>query len=196
MIRVGITGGIGSGKSSIAHMFELLKVPVYYSDVQAKLLMTQNKDLKHKLKDLLGSECYEASGALNRAYIAEKIFNNQSLLEQVNAIVHPAVEAHFEAFCENHKAEKYVLKEAAILIETGAFKALDKLILVTMREEDRISRIMQRDNSKREEVQAKIAKQWPDKKKAKFADYILENNNEALLIPQILQLHNTFNTLK
>lgn len=196
MIRVGITGGIGSGKTSIAQMFELLKVPVYYSDEQAKRLMVENKDLKQKLKDLLGSDCYKPSGALNRAYIAQKIFTDQHLLKSVNAIVHPAVEAHFEAFCKTHKAEKYILKEAAILIETGAFKALDKLILVTMNEEDRIERIMRRDTSKREEVKAKIAKQWSDKKKAKFADYILENNNKALLIPQILQLHHSFNTLK
>jgi len=194
MIKVGITGGIGSGKTSIAKLFELLKVHVYYSDAEAKRLMLENKALKQDLIDLLGTSIYEASGALNRAYMAQKIFSDRFLLKKVNALVHPAVEADFMEFCEKHKTEKYVLKEAAILMETGLFKALDKIILVTSNEELKIERVVQRDGSKREEVLSKMKQQWSDEEKKKWADFIIENNQDALIIPQVLQLHQKFNS--
>lgn len=190
MIKVGLTGGIGSGKTTIAHFFEILGIPIYYSDSKAKALMMRNLSLKKQLIDVLGRTAYLETGELNRKYISDLIFNNQSLLEQINAIIHPFVEEDFEDFCSLHKDKSYVIKESAILIETELYKQLDKIILVISESTQRVQRVMDRDALSQESVLQKISKQFTDQEKRKFSDYIIENNNNKLLIPQLLSIHN------
>ena len=188
MIKVGITGGIGSGKTTVAHFFECLDIPVYYSDKEAKLLMNSDLNLIRKIKELLGDAAY-TDGWLNKAFVAQQIFTNKSLLEKINKIVHPVVEQHFNTFCNAHKDASYVLKESAILIETGLYKSLDKLILVTASKQEREKRVVLRDGIAIRDVQQRINKQWSDKEKSKFSDFIIENDNQSLLIPQLLDIH-------
>jgi len=190
MIKVGLTGGIGSGKTTIAHFFEILGIPIYYSDSKAKALMMRNLSLKKQLIDVLGRTAYLETGELNRKYISDLIFNNQLLLEQINAIIHPFVEEDFEDFCSLHKDKSYVIKESAILIETELYKQLDKIILVISESTQRVQRVMDRDALSQESVLQKISKQFTDQEKRKFSDYIIENNNNKLLIPQLLSIHN------
>ena len=190
MIKVGLTGGIGSGKTTIAHFFEILGIPIYYSDSKAKALMMRNLSLKKQLTDVLGRTAYLETGELNRKYISDLIFNNQSLLEQINAIIHPFVEEDFEEFCSLHKDKSYVIKESAILIETKLYTQLDKIILVISESTQRVQRVMDRDALSQESVLQKISKQFTDQEKRKFSDYIIENNNNKLLIPQLLSIHN------
>ncbi len=188
MIKVGITGGIGSGKTTIAHFFELLGIPVYQSDIRAKQLINTNPELIQQMKSLLGEEAYCKDASLNKAFVANKIFKNQSLLESVNALVHPAVEKDFLNFCSNNSDKPYVLKESAILFETDLYKKNDANILIVADLEERIKRVQKRSGLSRSEVQQRISKQWTDAQKELLADYIIKNNNTRFLIPQILRI--------
>ncbi len=190
MIKVGLTGGIGSGKTTIANFFELLNVPVYYSDIEAKRLMINNISIKQNLINLLGAESYLESGDLNKVFISKMIFADKHLLNEMNKIVHPVVKKDFETFCEINSTKKYIIKESAILVETGLYKNLDKLILVTASEEERIKRVGLRDSIDTEDIKAKITKQMTDIDKMPFANYIIGNNNLSFTIPQILDIHN------
>lgn len=189
MIKVGLTGGIGSGKTTIARFFELLNIPVYYSDTAAKSLMINNLKIKQQLSDLLGSDVYLENGELNKTYISSKIFTNSAVLKQVNEIVHPFVEEDFHQFCETHRNQKYIIKESAILIETGLYKKLDKMILVTANIQDRIQRVALRDRLSQEQIQEKINKQLSDSDKILYSDFQIQNDNQQLLIPQVLKIH-------
>ena len=189
MIKVGLTGGIGSGKTTIARFFELLNIPVYYSDTAAKSLMINNLKIKQQLSDLLGSDVYLGNGELNKTYISSKIFTNSAVLKQVNEIVHPFVEEDFYQFCETHRNQKYIIKESAILIETGLYKKLDKMILITANIQDRIQRVALRDRLSQEQIQEKINKQLSDSDKILYSDFQIQNDNQQLLIPQVLKIH-------
>ncbi len=189
MIKVGITGGIGTGKTTVCKLFEMMNIPVYYADTKAKQLMTGNKAVKRKIMDLLGKEAYFKNGRLDRKYISSKVFNNKALLDSLNAIVHPAVAEDFEDWAELHKHEKYILKEAALLIESGSYKLLDKLVLVTSDIELIINRVMLRDNTTQEQVQKRINAQLSEAKKIKHADYVIENSGKIGLILQVIDLH-------
>ncbi len=189
MTKIGLTGGIGSGKTTIAKMFELLGVPIYYSDSKAKLLMTEHKRLRADLINLLGTEVYLKSGEINKDYLSKLIFKNQGLLSKVNSIVHPIVKNDFEDFCIIHRNAPYIIKESAILIETGLYKQLDKIILVIASETARVNRVKERDLMDRKSITDRISKQWKDFEKIKFSDFIIENNNQNFIIPKILDIH-------
>ena len=187
MIKVGITGGIGSGKTTICQFFELLDIPVFTADIQAKRLMVTSPDIKNKLISILGKDIYFKDQSLDRKKIAKLIFNSPDLLSKINALVHPAVHEEFEKWCVKQKSP-YVLFEAAILFECGLYKKMDMNVLITASEENRINRVIVRDNISKEEVKIKIAKQWKEEEKEAYADYIIHNDNQELLIPQLLNL--------
>ncbi len=193
MLKVGITGGIGSGKSTAAEVFEKLMVPVFYADNEAKALYTESSEVKRKIIKLLGKETYLPSGQPNRPVIASKIFNNEELLHKVNQIIHPAVAEKFKSFCHLHSKKHYVIKEAAILFESNAHKDLDYTICVDAPEDIRIKRVMQRDKITEEDVRQRIKNQWPAEKKAALADFVVLNDGKTMLLPQIIRLHEQFN---
>jgi len=179
MVKVGITGGIGSGKSYVAAIIEKMGYPVYYSDVESKQLVDVDPEIRKALIGLLGSEVYTPVG-LNRPFLAEQIFRSDDLREQVNAIIHPHVRARFEQWA--HEAgSALVFNEAAILFETGSYRQFDRMILVTAPEELKLSRVMRRDGVSLEEVQQRMSKQWSDDQKVKLADYVIINDGRPLL---------------
>lgn len=170
---VGITGGIGSGKTTVAKMLTTFGAPVYYADEEAKELTATSPEIRKDLIALLGEETFK-DGVLDRKFMADKIFNDKTLLAKANAIIHPRVAEHFKQWVAN-QTYHYVLKEAAILFESGSYKDCDSTILVTAPEEVRIQRVMKRDNATREEVVARMKNQWSDAEKRKMATFVVEN---------------------
>ncbi len=187
---IGLTGGIGSGKSTVAKMFAKLGVPVYIADIEAKILMDTSATIKQKLIDLLGEQAYN-NGDLDRKYVASKIFNDKQLLENMNAIIHPAVRKHFQNWVKKQDA-RYCIKEVAILFENGGYKDCDITILIVAPQKVRIQRVMERDNVKEGDVKARIKNQWSDAKKRNLADIIINNENLQSVEKQVLKLHQRF----
>lgn len=188
-LKVGITGGIGSGKTTACRLFEALGVPVYYADERAKWLMVHDEALVSRIKGIFGPQAYTEDGQLQRAYIAERAFGDADLLEQLNAAVHPAVGRDAEAWQQQQTGHPYTLREAALLYESGSFKALDFVIVVTAPQPLRLQRVMQRDGAKAEAVQARMDKQMPEHEKAARADFLIVNDGQQLLIPQVYRIH-------
>ncbi|MDR1172771.1 MAG: dephospho-CoA kinase [Bacteroidales bacterium] len=186
MLKVGITGGIGSGKTSACTVFETLGIPVYYADTQAKQLMDTDPGLKASLQGYFGSSIY-CDGRLDRRRMAEIIFNDKTALEKVNNWVHPAVARDFESWC-TWQTSPYVLEEAAIIFESNTAHRFDRIILVTAPDAIRIERVCARDHITQEAVRKRMANQWPEKKKISLADYIIHNGN-TLVTPQIMEIH-------
>ena len=184
---VGLTGGIGSGKTTVASIFEKLGIPVYNSDQRAKDLYSESQELKKLMQAHFGVDIYTGN-EINRPKLAEIVFNNKAELEVLNAFVHPLLQRDFEYWNENQKAP-YVLREAAILIESGAYKLCDKIIVITANKEVRIKRVTQRDNTTQEQVKSRIANQLSDSERLKFADFKISNNTNDSLIEQVLQIH-------
>lgn len=182
---IGITGGIGSGKSTIAKVFSVLGYPVYDSDQRAKDIYLE-PEVKAKAVALLGAQAYQADGTLNRRYVAEKVFNDKALLEKINELIHPAVMKDFESWKKKNSGCLFAVKESALLFETGLYRNSFKNILVTAPVETRVERVMQRDGLTREEVLKKIQSQWSDEDKKKLADFVLDNGGEELVIPKIV----------
>ncbi len=191
MLKIGITGGIGSGKTTVCKIFELLSVPVYYADGRAKWLMANDSDLIAKIKKLLGKSAYFSDGRLNRRYIADIVFDDKDKLKQLNALVHPAVGRDGEAW--NRRQEElgapYTLKEAAILFESKSHLSLDKVITVYAPEEMRIARVRARDGTDRASVAARIKEQISDEKKIELSDFVIYNDGSKSLIRQVVELH-------
>ncbi|AXT50112.1 dephospho-CoA kinase [Aquimarina sp. BL5] len=185
---IGLTGGIGSGKSTVAKMFAELGVPIYIADDEAKKLMNEDVGVKNHIIDLLGVNSYTEQ-ELNRSFIADKVFNNKELLEKLNAIVHPAVATHFTKWKSKQKSE-YVIKEAAILFENDSYRQCDYTILVTAPKEIRIERVLKRDNTTRLQVLARMKNQWEDSKKTPLADFVIINTNLEETWLQIKKIHN------
>lgn len=185
MLKIGLTGGIGTGKSIVAKVFDLLNVPVYVSDIEAKRLMNENTEIKKQLIAEFGSDVY-VNYQLNREYLAKQIFADKKALEKVNRIVHPVVRKDFE-FWASQQTSVYVIQESAILFDTGLYKNFDKIITVTAEQELRIKRVMERDAVDREQVEARMKNQISEEEKFKKSDFILYNNTE-LLLPQILKI--------
>jgi len=175
MKTVGLTGGIGSGKTTVARMFKNLGVPIYIADDEAKKLMHSIK-IKKYIIALFGAKAYQEN-KLNRTYIASKVFKDKRLLDELNQIVHPEVANHFKNWLKKQKAP-YVIKEAAILFENGSYKQCDKTILVISNKQKRIERVVKRDHSTTKKVLDVIENQWPDEKKITLADFVLENNSD------------------
>lgn len=184
---VGLTGGIGSGKTTVARMFENLGVPVYIADKEAKQLMNTSSILRQKLTKLLGEEAYTET-ELNRPFIASKIFNNKQLLQKMNAIVHPEVRKHFQNWVKQQNTI-YVIKEAAIIFEEQMQSQYDKIILVTADKQERIKRVLKRDETTEQKIKAIMENQLDDSEKIKLADYVIENNNLKETHVQVETLH-------
>ena len=188
MIKVGITGGIGSGKSVVCSVFDKLGIPVFSADNAAIALMEKNQLVKTRLIALLGNDIYLKNGALDRKKMAGIIFNDQIVLRKVNEIVHPAVRNEFNSWAEK-QTSVYVVQEAAILFESGQTGFFDKIVLVIAPLEMRIERVMQRDNTTRDKVLERMKNQWPDTKKIEQSDFVVLNDNSAMVLPQILEIH-------
>lgn len=186
---VGLTGGIGSGKTTVAKMFGKLGAPIYIADDEAKKLMDSSKIIKRKLIDLLGEETY-VGAVLNRKYVADKIFSDKNLLEATNAIIHPEVYKHFNKWAAKQNS-KYVIKEAAILFENGSYKDCDVVILVTASKEIRVARLLERDNTTVKAIEQRMKNQWSDAKKRKLADIIIENTDLESTEQQVYTIHNS-----
>lgn len=188
MMKIGITGGIGSGKSIVCEVFKLLGSSVFHADSVARDLQQSDHRIRTALIDLFGEQIYNPDGFLDRKKLAGMIFNDKELIEKVNQVIHPAVREHFIKWTNNHTNDAYILYEAAILFETGYYKDLDLNILVMADENIRIKRVMQRDNIPEEVVRQRMNNQMSDQEKIGMADYIFENNEKKLLIPQIIEL--------
>jgi len=187
--KVGITGGIGSGKSLVSAIFQILGIPIYNADLEARKIMINDSSVKEDIISFFGNLSYLEDGSLNRDFISSQVFHNPEKLNTLNSIVHPAVGLHFANWAKCQKA-KYVLKEAALLFETGSFKQLDKTILVTAPQTLREQRVLKRDPFRsKEEVLAIMEKQWSDSEKEKLCDFIINNDEKTLIIPQVLSLH-------
>lgn len=186
---LGLTGGIGSGKTTVAGFFEELGVPVFIADNEAKRLMITDERVKASIISLLGQRAYE-NGLPNRKYIASKVFEDKEKLEQLNSIIHPAVAQKFNSW-RNEQDAPYIVYEAAILFEKGGYKNCDYTLLVTAPIDVKIKRLQQRDNSTLEEIEARMNNQWSDEKKAKLADYLIENNDLSATRQAVCQLHKT-----
>ncbi|MEN0005983.1 MAG: dephospho-CoA kinase [Bacteroidota bacterium] len=189
VLKIGITGGIGSGKTTVCKLFEELGIPVYYADTQAKYLMSNDEKLIAQIKELFGEEAYHYTGLLNRAHIAKIAFSDQSKLEQLNRLVHPAVATDSLAWHNAQQEVPYTLKEAALLYESGSYKALDKIITVTAPEAIRIERVMKRDQVEEAAVRARMEKQLPETYKVEQADFVIHNDGTQSLITQVLAIH-------
>lgn len=187
MITVGLTGGIGSGKSTVAAFFEDLGVPVYHSDARAKILMETDPRLRDGLIGLLGPETYR-EGQLDRAWVASRIFKDKALLEAVNALVHPAVRQDFLHWSEDQDSP-YVLQEAAILFENGGYQNMDRMILVTAPETERLKRVVARDGAAEAAVRSRMKHQWPDARKRALADFEIRNDSLPHTRQQVGEIH-------
>jgi dephospho-CoA kinase len=183
---VGLTGGIGSGKTTIAKMFEEQGIPVYYADDEAKKLMNTSELIKQKLISAFGEDSYQ-NGKLNRAYLAEQVFNDKEKLKTINSIVHPEVDRHFKEWVSAQQS-KIVVQENAILFESGKKDRFDVIITVTAPEEVRIRRVVKRDQTSEEQVKARIKNQMDDTEKIKKSDYTIENTDLAKSKKQVLQI--------
>jgi len=189
MLKIGLTGSIGSGKTTVSKAFEVLGVPVFYADDAAKKAMVTDQILIEAIKAEFGDASYLDDGALNRNHIANIVLNDGAYLARLNALVHPATFRAFDDWVKTIDNVPYVLKEAALLFESDSYKMCDYSITVTAPFETRIKRVMQRDNLTRAEIESREAKQFPEEKKAALADYIIINDDVQMVIPQVLELH-------
>jgi len=183
---IGLTGGIGSGKSTVAEVFAFLGIPTYSSDDRAKE-MYNKPEIKQRVCELFGEAAYQVE-QLDRAYIASQVFSDSTKLQQLNQIIHPAVQVDFEQW-KLQQTAPYILKEAAILFESGSYQQCDYVILVTAPIDVRINRVIERDQTTREAVEARMAKQWSDERKIPLADYVIQNDGEQSIIRQVLDIH-------
>jgi dephospho-CoA kinase len=187
-IIVGITGGIGSGKTTVCRIFESLGLPVFYADAEAKMLYQLDFQLQQQVEDSFGPGIF-VGGKLQKEKLAEIVFKNPEKLQQLNQLIHPAVGRRFETWRNSQSQSPYLLKEAAILIESGAYKACDKVILVTAPTEVRLSRVVNRDGVTEAMVKERMERQMSDDEKKRFADFIVTNDTGDTLIPQVNAIH-------
>lgn len=187
VLKVGLTGGIGSGKSTVAQIFEVLGIPVYYADAEAKRLMNEDEQLKEEIINIFGADAY-MNNALNRKYISSIVFTDPLKLDQLNAIVHPATKRDAENWMQS-QTTPYAIHEAALIFEANVNERLDYVIGVSSPEELRIQRAMQRDNVTHEEIMKRMKQQLDEKIKMSKCDFVLINDEQHLLIPQVLALH-------
>ena len=190
MLKIGLTGGIGSGKSTVAKVFQTLGIPVYYADDAAKELMNNNEGLKQQIILHFGEDVYE-NKVLNRKLLAQKVFNNPTQLHLLNSLVHPAIiQASKDWFAQ--QTAPYCIKEAALIFESGSQQNLDFVIGVYTPTTIRLQRVMQRDKATKEEVQQRMDKQIDETIKMRLCDFVVTNNEQELLIPQVMALHEKF----
>jgi dephospho-CoA kinase len=180
---IGLTGGIGSGKTTISSYFATFGIPVYIADNEAKKI-TNEPEIIFKIKEIFGSEIFE-NNILDRKKLAAIVFDDKSKLEQLNKIIHPAVQKHFENWLENHSESKFIIKESAILFETGGYKKCDYIITVVVPLEERIKRIMLRDKCSKDDVNKRIQNQWSDEQKSEKSDFVIQNSNLKIAKSQV-----------
>lgn len=190
MLRIGLTGGIGSGKTTVAKIFEALGIPVFYADDAAKELMNTNEELKKSIINSFGEAAYK-DGMLDRKYLASIVFSNKEKLELLNSITHPLTIKNAESWI-NNQTSPYIIKEAALLFESGSAEKLDYVIGVYAPQHIRVKRVMDRDNLTTEEVMKRISRQIDEEMKMKLCNYVITNNEQALVIPQVLELDKKF----
>ena len=196
MLKLGLTGGLGSGKSTVASIFELLEVPVYYADGEAKHLMETDESIRQAIRELFGADSY-VDNRLNRAFISSSVFGNPEKLSRLNAIVHPATLAHSALWMQEKESEgcRYAIKEAALIFESEAWQQLDYVIGVSSPLMLRVSRAAERDGITEDEVMKRINNQMDEEEKMKRCDFVLVNNERELLIPQVIALHHRISGL-
>lgn len=187
MLRIGLTGGIGSGKTTVAQIFEVLGIPVYYADAEAKRLMNTNAELKNAILKNFGAESYKDE-MLNRTYISSVVFNDQSKLELLNSLVHPVTMKDGEAWL-NAQTTPYAIHEAALVFEAGVNQRTDHVIGVFAPQTIRVKRVMERDNISEEDVLHRMNRQMDEEKKMKLCDFVISNDEQQLLVPRVLELH-------
>lgn len=189
MIKVGLTGGIGSGKSLVSRIFSAFNIPVYNSDLETKNLYQSNIILKQELIRNFGKEVYLKDGNINRKYLGNIVFRDKNKLNELNKLVHPWVRLHFEEWIENYSQFEYILKESAILFESGAYKQVDKVILVTAPEEIRIKRVIERDSIEKSVVLERMRNQLSQEELIPKADFHIINDGKMAILPQISVIH-------
>lgn len=193
MLKIGITGGIGSGKSIICRVFQNLGIPVYDADSRAKWIVNNHPDLRKELIAEFGQEAYDVNGNYNRAYMAQQVFNDGNRVKVLNQLIHPRVGQDFLDWSNQNAQAPYLLKEAALMFESGSYLALNKVITVFAPNEVRIKRILKRDPFRSEDqIKAIFGKQLAEDEKMKRADFVVNNDDQHLVIPQVLSLHAQF----
>ena len=195
MLRIGVTGGIGGGKSLVCNILEKMGVPVYYADQEARRLMNGRPELREGISRLLGPEAYRA-GELDRQRVASMVFADPVLLDELNKLVHPAVHEDFYEWTRLQEGKPVVAEEAALLFESGAYRMLDRNILVSAPEDLRLRRVMQRDGVGRQEVLQRMRRQMDEESKKELADEVILNDGHRLLLPQVVAVYNKLKNCK
>ncbi|MCC5917330.1 MAG: dephospho-CoA kinase [Cryomorphaceae bacterium] len=185
---VGITGGIGSGKTTVARIFEKLGIPIYIADDKSRELTANHPDIKDFIKKQYGEDLFDKNGDLRRKALGEIVFADKEKLKALNAVIHPIVKEDFKSWAENQDAP-YVLKEAAVLFESGTYTDCDYVILVVAPKESRIQRVMKRSGLSRDEILARMHHQWSDDDKVALSDFVVNNEDHSNLLPQIFEIH-------
>ena len=188
--KVGITGGIGSGKTTVCKIFEFLGVPIFYSDEVAKNILVTNQNVIRQIQEVFGEEAYNLDSTYNKQFVASKIFNDKSLLLKLNSIIHPIVIEENLIWNDKYKDSPYIINESALIFESGKYKLFDKIIVVYCPEYIKIDRVMKRDNLNKDQVQERIKNQLADIEKIRLSDMVIINNNEISLLSQIHYIHN------
>lgn len=188
MITVGLTGNIGSGKSTVSRLFSMMEVPVYYADAKGKYFLTLPETIQ-QLRDIFGDDILDHEGNVDRQKLAAIVFNDSEALQKLNAIIHPLVRQDFKEWIRKHEDAPYVIQEAAILFETGQARHFDRIIVVSASEELRIDRVCRRDNVTREEVLKRAQHQMDEEEKIQQADFVIANNADDMLLPQVHKVH-------
>lgn len=191
MLKVGLTGSIGSGKSTIAKVFTLLDIPVYFSDIEAKKILDL-PDIVKFITGKLGTELLTSAGLIDRKKLAAKVFIDNDALQWLNSLIHPRVRRHFLHWVESNHDAPYIIQESAIMLETGFGSFFDKIVVVTCPLEERINRVLYRDKMTRDQVLERMENQWSEELKIQKADLILKNDDKSLALPQIIALHEIF----
>lgn len=189
MLQVGLTGNIGSGKTIISQIFSVLGVPVFRADLEAKKQFDDEKIIQN-IREKFGPVVFSSSGNIHRSALAEIVFNDPILLDQLNKIIHPGVRRDYLKWRQHQAGAPYTIYEAAILFESGHNREMDKIICLTAPEELRIKRVMERDQLARQEVERRMANQWDEEKKAALSDYVIMNDGIKMVITQVLEIHN------
>ncbi|MBK8506312.1 MAG: dephospho-CoA kinase [Saprospiraceae bacterium] len=189
MYKIGITGGIGAGKSTVSKIFAVLGIPIYYADTRAKDLMLTDQSIRQQIVDLLGPQAYNDDQALNSKWIAEQVFSDPWQLNLLNSIVHPAVEGDYERWHKEQTGVYYTLKEAALIYDAGSYLQQDATIVVIADESIRIERVCKRDASAPHLVKARMQQQWPEYRRLQLADFTIDNNGDQMLVQQVIKVH-------
>lgn len=191
MIKVGLTGNIGSGKTYVCQIFSALNIPIYYADLEARIILNSPSVIS-RIAEIFGKKTLLNNKEIDRKKLASIVFNDTKALEKLNKLIHPKLRIHFQDWANNQNS-KYVIQEAAILFENNFDRLMDKTITIASSKEIRLERVLKRDNSSKKEVLARMSNQWSDQRKESAADYIIKNDGLQMLLPQVLKIHQTLN---